>query len=171
MNRMFFRAAVGIRFADCVFSEPVPIGRQGVPVHSAGIYVILIHDPTWGPRQFQPVFFSEFGPSHHSSVGPADVMGWHRVAAGRGLYVAVHSVAPAEAHELPVLTRELVASYRPLCNRESAEEITSDTKRRVEVLEKKTQEQEALLRLAIAVIGQTPQTASESKKRPVGFRS
>jgi hypothetical protein len=168
---MFARTAAGIRFADCFFSEPVPFGRLALPISSTGVYVILVPDPTWGPRQFQPVFFGEFGVSHDSSIEAMELMACHRVAAGRGLYVAVCTAFRDQSQDLARLKRDLILSYRPICNRESTVSGTPGMAQRVEALEKKSQEQETLLKLALTALGQFYQTPAESRKRPVGFLS
>src|SRR6185437_15541581 len=57
---MAYFMASGIRFNDCLFSEPVRLADSPLP-RCAGLYVILAEDRAWAPKPFQPVYFGEFG--------------------------------------------------------------------------------------------------------------
>src|ERR1700730_1499170 len=51
---------LGIRFNDFMFSEPVPLSAWAAPKF-AGLFVVLVRDTNWAPKQFQPLCFREFG--------------------------------------------------------------------------------------------------------------
>ena len=92
MNRLVPRTPIGIRFGDYVFSAPVPQGRFILPPRSAGVYVVLMPDPTWGPWHLQPLFFGEFGAQQETQMTAAQQMSCLKVAAGRTLFFAAYAV-------------------------------------------------------------------------------
>src|SRR5678815_1284438 len=83
MNLSVSRTHVGIRFADYVFTHPVPLGRFALPLQSAGLYVILMPDPNWGPWRFQPLYFGEFGFQRRADLSAAQQTCCLKVAGGR----------------------------------------------------------------------------------------
>ena len=50
----------GIRFNDCLFTEPTHLADWKIPKY-AGLFVILAKDPNWAPQPYQPLYFGEFG--------------------------------------------------------------------------------------------------------------
>ena len=50
----------GIRFNDCLFTEPTRLADWRVPKY-AGLFVILANDANWAPKPYQPLYFGEFG--------------------------------------------------------------------------------------------------------------
>ena len=50
----------GIRFNDCLFSEPTRVPELNVPKY-AGLFVLLVEDANWAPKPYQPLYFGEFG--------------------------------------------------------------------------------------------------------------
>jgi len=50
----------GIRFNDCLFSEPTRVAELNVPKY-AGLFVLLVKDANWAPKPYQPLYFGEFG--------------------------------------------------------------------------------------------------------------
>lgn len=50
----------GIRFNDCLFTEPAHLSDWKVPKYS-GLFVILAKDANWAPKPYQPLYFGEFG--------------------------------------------------------------------------------------------------------------
>ena len=51
---------LGIRFNDCLFTEPMRLAEWKVPQY-AGLFVILAKDSNWAPKAYQPLYFGEFG--------------------------------------------------------------------------------------------------------------
>ena len=171
MVRMLCRPIGGICFGECVFSEPVPVDRVSLPVHSSGVYVILTPDPTWGPRHFQPLFFGEFA-NGRCSVTASELSFWYRAAGGRSLSIAVLGIPEVHAGELASLKRKLIDHYHPICNRDDGSEMAFETARRLEQLERRAYEQDIQLKLMLAAFGQmVHQPPADTKKKPAGFMS
>jgi hypothetical protein len=127
-------------------------------------------DSNWGPWHLQPLFFGEFGPDRQVHMSQAQQISCLKVAAGRSLYFALYAVPDPSAWAISEIKKELVVSYRPVSNLESLDR-TADLAQRLESMERKINEQEAVLKLALAALGQTVQLQQpEPKKRIVGFR-
>ena len=170
MNRIHSRPLVGIRFADYIFSNPASLDRFSLPPHSVGLYVILMPDSSWGPWHLQPLFFGEFGPDRQVHMSQAQQICCLKVAAGRSLYFALYAVPDQSGWAISEIKKELVVRYRPVSNLESLDR-TTDLAQRLDSLERKINEQDAVLKLALAALGQTVQLQQpEPKKRIVGFR-
>ena len=154
--------SAGIRFGNYFFSEPVPLGGYASPEPS-GLFAVLVPDPTWAPRPFQPLFFGEF-----SGAGPTrdDYLCWLRAAAGRHLYAAA-SRAPQGSAAL----RELVRAYDPLCNRNRSDAASGDVLQRLNALERKSQEHDAMMRVVFAAAAKMFEPLPEPRKRAIGFTS
>src|SRR5215831_1451534 len=119
MNRLLPRRSIGIRFADYVFSDPAPLDRFSLPFRSAGLYVVLMPDSSWGPWQFQPLFFGEFGPECEVRMSHAQQTCCLKVAAGRNLYFALYAFPHQQGWTTSEIQKELIARYRPIANLES----------------------------------------------------
>ncbi len=171
MNRFVSKPPIGIRFGRYLFSEPVPLGGFWIPPRTMGLYVILVPDPTWMPRPFQPIFFGEFGPDRPSPVTYREYITWFRAAAGRHLHIAVLEVQSGELGHVPVVKRELVRTYDPICDYHAQNEFAGDDlSRKLDVLEKKDYEHEALLRVMLAAVGRLLEPPAEPpRKRQIGF--
>lgn len=103
----------GIRFNDCVFSEPVELAAW-TPPRYAGLVAILVSDPNWAPRAYQPVYFGEFGNNSPSS-GLLDLC--KRVAAAtrhKSIFVAELPMPFSTTQQRWTLCKELVWAYNPL---------------------------------------------------------
>ncbi len=138
------RLGAGIRFADYVFAEPVPLDSFLVPPQMMAIYAVLVPDPTWGPRQFQPIFFGIINGQRQGQLSPEEYRSCLRVAGGKGLYVATCNLPPlfqpSESHRIQ---RELIHVYSPLCNRDAVDAPSADLAGKVDALEKKNQEHDS----------------------------
>src|SRR5262249_27974030 len=140
------------------------------PPRSAGLYVLLMPDTSWGPWPFQPLHFGEFGLQHESRMTAGQQACCLKVAAGRSLYVAVYVVPRRYEWAAPAVKKELIERYRPLANLESLD-TTIELAYRLHNLENKITEQDAMLKLALATIGQIAQLQQpEPRKRIAGFR-
>src|SRR5262245_9522498 len=170
MNRLLSRPLVGIRFADYVFSDPAPLARFSVPPCSVGLYVILMPDTSWGPWHLQPLFFGEFGPEREVQMNQTQQTCCLQVAAGRSLYFALYAVPHQHRWAISEIQRELMVRYRPIANLEAID-ATTELVQRLETLEKKVIEQDAVLKLALATLGQTVQLQQPvPTKRIAGFQ-
>ncbi len=166
-----FPAAVpaGIRFGDTVFSEPVPLARWWPP-RGTGLYVVLVPDFTWLPRPFQPVYVGEYGQGC-VRVTSDEYLSWYRVAAGRDLYVAAHEIPDARATQAPVLKEEIVRMYTPVCNRRWSEPAPADAlARRLETIERRDLDQDALLKVLVAALSRVLTPPPEPAKKEYGFK-
>ena len=170
MNRFSPRMLSGIRFADYIFTDPTPIHRCTFPARSIGIFVVLVPDPTWGPWHLQPLYVGQFGPDGESEMTVMEQILCLRAAAGKPLYVASYALPMEHAFELSRIKRELLDRYWPIVNRRPADDDAVDMVHKLEAVEKRIHEQEALLKLALAALGQMGQPSPEQKRRSVGFQ-
>jgi hypothetical protein len=167
----FSSFATGIRFADYVFGEPVPFGIYSAPPHMTGLYAVLVPDPTWRPRQFQPIFFGVFDGRRECQLSTAEHTACLRIAAGKGLYIAMYNLPPVYGlTESDRMRRELIQVYSPICNRESMDAHSSELAFKLDALEKKNQEHEMLMKVLLAAVGHLVQPPQEIKRRTVGFQ-
>ena len=170
MDSSVSRTHFGIRFADYLFSHPVPLGRFALPLRSAGLYVILMPDPTWGPWHFQPLYFGEFGFQRQADISAAQQTCCLKVAGGRSLYVALHEMPHQPGWQISQIKKQLIESYRSIANINPLDS-TSALEFKLNSLESKIAEQEAVLKLTLATIGQIVQFQQpEPRKRVAGFR-
>ena len=169
MYRLVSRTPIGIRFGDYVFSAPVPQGRFTLPPRSAGVYVVLMPDPSWGPWHLQPLFFGEFGAQQETQMTAAQQMSCLKVAAGRTLFFATYAVPQSHGWAISQIKNELIRCYRPISNLEPID-TAAELANRLYSLEKKMIEHDTALVLALAAIGQMVQPQPEPRKRIVGFR-
>src|SRR5207247_8987627 len=88
------RLGAGIRFADYLFAEPVPLDSLLVPPQMMAIYAVLVPDPTWGPRQFQPICFGIISSQQQSQPSREEYRACLRVAGGTRLSIATSSQPP-----------------------------------------------------------------------------
>jgi hypothetical protein len=167
MNRFSSRVTAGIRFADFVFSPPVPLAQFTFPPRYSGVFVLLVPDPTWGPWHLQPVYFGEFKPDREWEMSAAEQTACLRIAGGKPLFVSAYIFPMEQTSELTRMRSELITRYCPIANWPS---LSDDLTRKLDVLEKRIQEHDALLRLALAAVGQMVQPLPEPKRRPVGFQ-
>ena len=168
MSRFHSRTPLGIRFADYIFSEPVPLTQSSSIPRVVGIYVVLVPDPTWGPWHLQPLLFGEFGGPRQESLNQEQQACCLRAAAGRTLYFAVYTLPLQHASELSRMKHELIEHYNPICNQDAAG--SAEIAQKLNTLEKKILEYDAVLRVALAAIGQAGQVPPETKKRIAGFQ-
>jgi hypothetical protein len=96
----------GIRFNDCIFSEPVPLANW-IPPGCGGIVAVLAHDPNWAPRPFRALYFGEFG---NDSA---------RIAGGNHLFVSVLPMPFSTSAQRRVFRDELISGYNPSCQASS----------------------------------------------------
>jgi hypothetical protein len=127
-------------------------------------------DPTWGPWHFQPLYFGDFGFQRQVHMSVAQQMCCLKVAGGRGLYVALHALQEQQEWQIPQVMRELIERYRPISNMDSVDSA-NELAFKLNSLESKIAEHEAVLKLTLAVIGQIAQYQQpEPRKRIAGFR-
>jgi len=161
--------APGIRFNDCVFSEPMRL-EGWTPPQCAGLFGIFIADPNWAPKPFQPLYFGEFG----NNVPASRVLGECRslIAASRGknLLVAVLPLPFSTTSQRCALRSELISAYNPLCQAVGSNTTPIDLAHKLNELEKRHQEQTAQVMLLLANVNQMFGPLPEQpRRRSIGF--
>ena len=91
----------GIRFNDCLFTEPVRIS-EWTPPRCGGIVAVLAHDSQWAPRPFRPLFFGEFGNDSRPITGTDDFL------------ISVLPMPYSTSTQRRALRDELVSGYNPI---------------------------------------------------------
>jgi hypothetical protein len=101
---MSFYLLPGIRFNDCVFSDPVRLA-DWTPPSCGGVVVVLAHDPNWAPKGFRPLYFAEFGndAGRNLTAPPAR----------EPLFAAALALPYSTTAQRRALRDELVSAYNP----------------------------------------------------------
>jgi hypothetical protein len=154
----------GIRFNDYVFSEPVPLSSWTTPKY-AGLFVILVRDGNWAPRQFQPLCFDEFG---NNVRGPLPASSIRLPANAGALFVSVMAMPFSTSEQRCAVRNQLVWAYNPVYQRAAAP-VQNDLARKLDELEKKHEEQTTQFRLLLASINRLFEPLPEPPHRPIGF--
>ncbi|HUA60667.1 MAG TPA: hypothetical protein VML19_18025 [Verrucomicrobiae bacterium] len=118
--------AKGIRFNDCLFTEPTHLASW-TPPHFAGLLVVQIEDEEWAPRKFQPVFFAEFGNNSRQPIAYGDYSRLTRFAGMRPLYVAVLPMPFTTTVQRCALRDELIWAYNPAWQRSGGNRVPEST--------------------------------------------
>ncbi len=155
----------GIRFNDCLFSEPLPLA-QWTPPRCAGVYVILIQDPNWAPRPFQPLYFGEFG--HNASLPAlrAEQANLAGLAPQEALYAAALPMPFSTTAQRWLLRNELIRAYNPPLSSAQGDTPPGDLVRKLDELERRHQQETAELRMLFADTGNYPEA---QPRRRIGF--
>lgn len=157
-------AGPGIRFNDCVFTEPVPLSHWTAP-KCACLFVILARDGNWAPRLFQPLCFGEFG--NNLSV-PLAGNAMRRATNASPLFVSVVPMPFSSIAQRCEIRDQLVWAYNPACQ-ESVAPAQHDLARKLDELEKKHDEQTTQFRLLLASINRLFDPLPVPPRRPIGF--
>lgn len=107
-----------ISFADFLFSEPERL-PSWKPPYMAGIYAILVDDPSSTPVPFRPIYFgetydmSESGLIQHHHLHDC----WYKQTGSvYRLYIAISEMPESSTAERQRVQTELIKQYRPICN-------------------------------------------------------
>jgi hypothetical protein len=114
-----YSLAPGIRFNDCLFSEPAPL-EGWTPPQFAGLYAVLTADTNWAPRAFHPLYFGEFGNATPASAFFHDCAGPIQRAGERTLFVALLPMPFSTTSQRWAICHELVRAYHPVWQAETA---------------------------------------------------
>jgi hypothetical protein len=163
---MAYVAVSGIRFNDCIFSEPTALGHSTLP-RCGGVYVILSEDGNWAPKPFQPLYFGEFGNNMTAAVLLREAGRFTAAAHGKSIYLAVLAMPFSTTSQRWALCRELISAYNPVCQTET-HTPPLDLMRQLDELEKKHQEQTAQLMWLRASADHLLGPAPERRRR-IGF--
>lgn len=140
---------MGIRFNDCVFSEPTSISHW-TPPHWACLYALLVGDLNWAPRPYQALYFGEFG-----NNGAERLLEKARDFAarlvGREVFVSVLPMPFSTTTQRWMLRNELIWAYNPPCSTPVGETASpTELVRKLDELERRHHEETAELRLLFA---------------------
>src|SRR5579859_3046530 len=107
---MSYPLAPGIRFNDCVFSEPLAFASGNLP-RCAGLFVILAEDYNWAPKPFDPVWFGEFGNNAPAAALLDEAHRSVQAGPGKKLYLAVFALPFSTTAQRWALLAELTRAY------------------------------------------------------------
>jgi hypothetical protein len=156
MSSDLHSAQPGIRFNDCLFSEPLSIAGW-VPPKYAGLLAVLVQDPNWAPKAFQPVYFGEFGNNAPLSAVLRDYPRIMGAAKGLALYVSVLPMPFSTTSQRCELRNQLAWAYNPECQPEGIGQPQGE-------LTAKLNEQ-----IAQMISARLEPQALESRRRQFGF--
>jgi len=153
----------GIRFNDCLFSEPAPLQAWRQP-GCAGIVAILARNPQWSPKPLQPLYFGEFGNDAASrAVLPAN--------ASRDLLVSVLPMPYSSAAQRRALCDELIAAHNPAWQANGTMVSSAVLARKVDELEARQLEQSQQILALLAHLGKLFEPTQAGPRKPIGFLS
>ena len=124
----------GIRFNDCVFSEPTPLPGWTLP-RFAGLFAVLAHDANWAPKPYQPLCFGELG---NNGSHPLLASDFGRLVASAGCRTLLVSVLPmpfSTTAQRGALRQELIAGYNPTCQLTGNNSNSRELSHRVDEIE------------------------------------
>jgi hypothetical protein len=154
-----YRVPPGVRFNDCLFMQPVPLVEWHPPA-CAGILAILVRNPQWGPKPFQPLYFEEFGNDARPTVLPPSVR-------RHDLLVSVLPMPFSTAAQRRALRDELIAAYNPACQVQGP--TSADLTRKVDQLEARQAEQSQQILSLLTHLGKLFEPQPMSPRRQIGF--
>jgi len=154
---MSYLLAPGLRFNDFLFTEPVLLRCWMPPTH-AGILAVLVRDPRWAPKPFQPLYFGEFGNDAHR---PA-------MALGDNLFISVLPMPFSTAAQRRAVRNELIASYNPV-SQLGSEASLGELARRVDQIEARQHEQHAQILGMLSHLCKLFEPQPVGPRRPIGF--
>jgi hypothetical protein len=152
----------GIRFNDYFFTEPERL-TGWVPPRCAGIFAILVKDPNWAPKPFQPIWFGEFGNNAQHLFAMEQPL-----AHAELFFVSVLPMLFSTTEQRLTVRERLVWAYNPVLNAQPTHAIPSELAHKLQELEKKHEEQSAELRLLLTNASNVADS-SASRRRRIGF--
>ena len=139
---MAYPLAPGIRFNDCVFSEPVALASGQLP-RCAGVFVILAEDRNWAPKPFEALCFGEFGNNAPAAALLEEATRAIGAKPGQNLHVSVLALPFSTTAQRWALLAELMRAYNP--PRQKADAPPCELVQRLHELETKHHDQTAQL--------------------------
>jgi hypothetical protein len=163
-----FLVPPGIRFNDCLFTEPKQLGGW-VPPRCAGIFVILMGDPNWAPKPYQPLLFGEFGNNAREILPHHDRIRWAGASRPEALLVSVLPMPFSTTAQRTAVCNQLIWAYNPVCQANTTTAAPNELAHKLEELEKKHEEQTTHLRLLLASVNKVFEPLPERPRRQIGF--
>jgi hypothetical protein len=160
--------APGIRFNDCMFSEPTRLDGW-TPPRFAGLFGIFVADPNWAPRPFQPLYFGEFGNNLPASRLLGECGGLIAASRGKTLLVSILPLPFSTTSQRCALRTELIQAYNPLCQSNGSQTPPMDLAYKLHEFEKRHQEQTAQVMLLLANVNKVFEPLPEQPRRRIGF--
>jgi hypothetical protein len=108
-----------LRFNDCYFCEPAPLAGW-TPPKWPGLYAIVVSDPNWAPKAFQPLYFGEFGNNAPGNALPGNHAALVAAAKGKTLLVCACPMPFSTTAQRWSVRNELVWAYNPVCQAEAS---------------------------------------------------
>jgi hypothetical protein len=102
----------GIRFNDCLFSEPTPVEGWSPP-QFAGLYALLAADPNWAPKAFRPLYFGEFGNATPAAAFFHDYPAPLKSGRERTVFIALLPMPFSTTSQRWMICQQLVRAYHP----------------------------------------------------------
>ena len=158
----------GIRFNHCMFSEPMALAAFVMP-KCAGLFAVLVSDPNWAPKAFQPLYFGEFGNNTPAQALPFNVQRLQAAVHGRPLMIAALPLPFSTTAQRRELCNELVSAYNPLCQNGGHALPAADLAARLADLEKNHRAQTEQVMLLLTNLNQAFLPQPEAPRRRIGF--
>src|SRR5260370_36754178 len=96
----------GVRFNDCMFTEPIPL-TAWYPPPCPGILAILARNQHWAPKPLQPLWVGEFGNDGARGANlPPSVN-------RQDLFLSVLPMPHSTTTQRRALCDELISAYNP----------------------------------------------------------
>jgi hypothetical protein len=162
-----YMVAPGIRFDEFVFSDPRRLAETALP-KCGGVLVLMIGDPNWAPKHFQPLCFREFG-NNSQQVLAYDPARLGRTLQAEALFVSILALPFSTAAERCEIRDKLVRAYNPFCQTGGSPVLQSELVHKLDQLERKNEEQTLQVRLLLASINRLFEPQPEPRRRPIGF--
>ena len=107
------QAASGIRFNDCLFSEPVSFANW-IPPGYPGLFAILTFDPNWAPRPLRALYFGEVGNNTPAHLLWRDCSRVLSTADGKNLFISIFPMPFTTRHnDAPFAMKSFPPTIRP----------------------------------------------------------
>ena len=109
---------MSISFADYLFSDPEQL-LSWKPPYMAGIYAILMDDPSCTPVPFRPIYFGETNDMSESGLIQHHPLHdcWYKLTGSvYRLHITISEMPDSSSAERQRVQTELIKQYRPICN-------------------------------------------------------
>ncbi|MFP3983106.1 MAG: hypothetical protein ACLFV2_05385 [Desulfurivibrionaceae bacterium] len=109
---------MSIYFGEHFFSEPERL-TSWKPPYIAGIYAILVDDPTVTPVPFRPIYFGETNNMAEPGLiqnHPLHDCWYNQTGSVYRLFITVYEMPDSTPFERQQVEAGLIRQYRPICN-------------------------------------------------------
>jgi len=109
---------MNIIFDNHEFSIPMRISKWQPP-KAAGIYVILKPDLSISPIPLKPIYFGQTRNfAEQGLLKSHEICNWVKEAESEdGVFIAIYLMLGSTEEERKIMVAELIAKYRPVCNK------------------------------------------------------